>query len=177
VGPKSPSEFIVAVADRLPRGRVLDVATGEGRNALFFAARGDRVVGIDRSHEALMAARRAAATCGLRLDLVCADLEEYPLPRACFDVVVNCRYLQRSLVPAMVQTVRPGGVVVFETFLIDQLEFGHPRNPAFLLQHNELLRLFADLRVLYYEEGQFESGGRPAHLARLVAQRGAAAPG
>ncbi len=169
--PRPPSEFILAVADRIPRGRVLEVAMGEGRNAIFFAERGDAVVGIDRSFPALQAARRAAAARGREIQTIQADLEEYPLPRCRFDAVVNVRYLQRSLVPSLKASLRPGGVVVFESFLVDQLQLGHPRNPDFTLQHNELLRLFADLRVLSYEEGRFELTKGPVYLARLLAQR------
>lgn len=166
----APSDFLLAVAARLPRGDVLDLACGGGRNALFFLARGDRVVGIDRSAESLTRAR-AAAGGSPRLSLIQADLEQIELPEARFDVVLDVRYLQRSLVPAMQRALRPGGVVVFETFLVEQLALGHPRNPDFVLQHNELLHLFRHLRVLHYEEGRFRDGEGEAHLARLLAQR------
>lgn len=165
------SAFLRAVAGRLPRGRVLDVAMGEGRNALFLARRRHAVVGIDRSLDAVRNARRAAAAAGLLLEAICADLEAYALPSSAFDVVVNIRYLQRSLIPGLCQALRPGGMMVFETFLVDQLALGHPRNPAFTLQHNELLRLSTGLRVLHYEEGCVAEGGGPVHLARMLAQR------
>jgi len=168
---REPSEFLESVAELLPRGRALEVAVGQGRNALFLAARGHWVVGIDRSAEALLQARRAAATEGVPLQLIQADLERYRLPPERFDVVVNVRYLQRSLIPAMSAALRPGGMVVFDTFLVDQLALGHPRNPEFTLAHNELLRLFAGLRVLRYEEGRFELRRGPVYLARLLAQR------
>lgn len=164
------SSFLRAIEARLPHGRVLDVACGAGRNALFFLARGDSVVGIDRSAESLQRAREAAGPAA-RLELIQADLETYALPEAAFDVVLNVRYLQRSLVPALRRAARPGGVVVFETFLVEQLELGHPRNPDFVLAHNELLRLFEGFRILHYEEGRCDDGGEAAHLARLLAQR------
>ena len=167
----APSEFLVAVADRLPRGLVLDVAMGEGRNALFLASRASSVVGIDLSMASLLKARRAAASVGSVVHAIQADLEQYPLPAARFDVVMNFRYLQRSLVPSLRRALRPGGMVIFETFLVDQLQLGHPRNPAFVLEHNELLSLFSGLRVLFYEEGRFELRSGPVYLARLLAQR------
>ncbi len=167
----SPSVFLARVAELLPPGRVLDVAMGEGRNAVFLARRGHAVVGIDRSPQALRRARSAAIASGVEVLAVQADLESYPLARCSFDVIVNVRYLQRSLVPAMKAALRPGGMLLFETFIEDQLQLGHPRNPAFTLGHNELLRLFDDLRVLRYEEGRFADGGEPVFLARLLAQR------
>jgi SAM-dependent methyltransferase len=165
--PSEPSDFLTAVSARLPHGRVLDVACGSGRNARFFTARGDRVIGIDRSHESLLQAKAA----GPELQTLEADLECFPLPESAFDVVLNVRYLQRSLAPALARALRPGGVLVFETFLVDQLERGHPRNPAFVLQHNELLGLFPGLRVLHYEEGLFRDGDGETWLARLLAER------
>jgi len=166
----APSDFLRAVAARLPHGDVLDLACGSGRNALLFLARGDRVVGIDREATSLARAR-AAAGGAATLHLLQADLEHWPLPRGRFDVVLNFRYLQRSLAPAIVAALRPGGALVFETFLVEQLQLGHPRNPDFVLRHNELLHLFRDLRVLHYEEGLFRDGDREAHLARLLATR------
>lgn len=165
-----PSSFLRAVSDRLPCGRVLDVACGAGRNARVFVERGDRVVGIDRSHASLVEARRALDEAA-NLALVQADLESYPLPEGVFDTVANFRYLQRSLVPRLRRALRPGGAIVFETFLVDQLALGHPRNPEFVLQHNELLALFAGFRILHYEEGSFPDGDGRAHLARLLALR------
>ena len=166
----APSAFLRSVGGRLPRGHVLDVACGAGRNSLYFLQRGDRVLGIDASYERLTEAR-AAAGRGSPFDLLQADLERFPLPAERFDVVLNCRYLQRSLAPALSRALRPGGMLVFETFLREQLELGHPRNPDFVLEHDELLRLFSDLRVLHYEEGLFDEDGRAAHLARLLAQK------
>jgi SAM-dependent methyltransferase len=164
------SAFLRQVADRLPPGRALDVACGRARNALFLLERGMRVVGIDRSRDSLLAAREAAHG-DARLLLVQADLESFPLPRDRFDVVLNVRYLQRSLVPALRRAVRPGGVVVFETFLVEQLALGHPRNPDFVLRHGELRRLFEGFEILHDSEGLVRDGDGEAHLARLLARR------
>ena len=145
---RSASPFLVAVADRLPPGRALDVAMGEGRNAIFLARRNYQVVGIDRRAAAVVAAQRAARAAGVPLEMVCADLEHWRLPASRFDVAVNIRYLQRSLVPSLRAAVRPGGMIVFETFLIEQMRLGHPRNPAFFLAHGELRELFSGFDIV-----------------------------
>src|SRR5215813_13905859 len=73
--------------------------------------------------------------------------------------------LQWSLVPQIKETLKPGGWVIFETYLIDQSKIGDPINPAYLLLHNELLDFFRDFRVLYYREGEFSTIGRE-HVPR-----------
>ena len=100
-----------------------------------------------------------------------ADLEQFPLPRERYDVVVNVRYLQRSLFPALKASVRHGGCVVFETFIRDQQQLGHPRNPAFLLERGELAAQFSDFDVLSVTEGRCETESGAAFLARLLARR------
>ncbi|MCK6553339.1 class I SAM-dependent methyltransferase [Candidatus Binatia bacterium] len=165
-----PSGLVAAVADRI-HGRVLDIAAGTGRNALFLARRGCRVEAIDFSHAGLRLALAAARRDGLSISAVQADLSSYPLPIARYDAAINIRYLLRSLFPTLRQALRPGGLVVVETFLIRQLALGHPSNPEFLLHPGELGEAFAGFDIDLYEEGLFPDGGRQAYLARLVARR------
>ena len=169
-GRDAPSDFLVAHAPLL-QGRALDLAAGAGRNALFLARRGLRVDAVDRALTGLQLAHTAARAEGLALRAVQADLESFPLPRSCYDVVITIRYLQRSLFEPMQQAVKPGGIILFETFLIDQQAFGHPRNPAFLLQHGELRAGFSACDILTYEEGLFHTTSQSAYLARMVARR------
>lgn len=167
---EGPSEFLVAHAD-LIRGRVLDVAAGVGRNALFLARRGNTVEAIDISLAGLRVCRAAALTEGLRLLPVQADLESFPLPVDRYDAAINIRYLQRSLFEPLQRAVKPGGIILFETFLIDQLGVGHIKNPAFLLQRGELRSAFSSCQLLVYEEGVFPGREQPAYLARMLARR------
>jgi len=169
-GRDAPSDFLIAHAALL-HGRILDLAAGAGRNALFLARCGLRVDAVDRALTGLQLAQSAARAEGLDLRVVQADLESFPLPRSYYDAVITIRYLQRSLFEPMQQAVKPGGVILVETFLIDQQTIGHPRNPAFLLQHGELRAAFSSCDILAYEEGLFHSALQPAYLARMVARR------
>jgi tellurite methyltransferase len=171
-GPSSdgPSDFLAAHAALL-HGRVLDVAAGAGRNALFLARRGLRVDALDIALAGLRIAQTAARAEGLDVRLVQTDLESFPLPRACYDAAINIRYLQRSLFEPLQEAVKVGGVILFETFLIDQQTLGHCHNPAFLLQHGELRAAFSRCEILVYEEGLFASAAPAAYLARMVARR------
>ena len=170
-GIRPPSHFLVEVIDQLPRGRALDLACGDGRHALYLAERGWHVDAIDFAYAGLARLLAAAQTRHITVNAVQADLEHFPLPRQRYDVVVNVRYLQRSLFPALKASVRESGCVVFETFILDQQRLGHPRNPAFLLERGELAAQFSDFDILRCTEGRCETESGAAHLARLLARR------
>lgn len=164
----APAEFLVENAGLLPRGRVLDVAAGNGRNAVYLAGLGFNVTGIDRSEEAVTAALEAARQAGVSVDMRVADLEVgQPIQADAYDVIICFNYLQRSLFPQIKAGVRRGGLVVYETFTIDQAQFGRPRNPDFLLKYNELLDMFRDFRCRLYREGVF--GGKA--IASILAEK------
>lgn len=152
-------------------GKALDIASGKGRNALFLAEKGFQVEAIDISKVALMEAQRRAAAKGLTLNVRQVDLEGAELAKGAYDLILNFNFLQRTLISKIKLALKLGGYVIFETYLIDQRVLGHPRNPAYLVGHNELLQLFQDFRVLYYREGKFEEGGREAFRAGLLAQK------
>lgn len=156
---------------RIAPGRALDIATGRGRNAIFLAERGFAVEGVDISEVALQEARRRAAEKGLAVTFRQADLDHIELPEARYDLIVNINFLLRSLVPAIKKALKVGGRVVFETYLIDQQTIGHPKNPAYLLGHGELLELFSDFRVFYYREGRFTEAGKEAFRAGLYGEK------
>jgi tellurite methyltransferase len=155
----------------LSPGRALDIASGRGRNSIFLAARGWAVEAMDISAVALAATKKRAEEKGLSITVTNADLDYADLSDAAYDLILNFNFLQRSLVPKMKRALKVGGLVIFETFLIDQQALGHPKNPAYLLQHNELLEWFRDFRVLSYQEGKFTEAGTEVYKAGLLAQK------
>jgi SAM-dependent methyltransferase len=153
-----PSAWLLQNLDLLrPGGLVLDVAAGRGRHTLFLAARGWRVQAIDRDRDAL-AALAAQVPAGADVHTEAIDLESGPpsLDRRAYDAVVVFHYLHRPLMPILVDAVAEDGVLVYETFTIDQAARGHPKNPAFLLQPGELAALAAPLEIVRQREGEFE---------------------
>jgi tellurite methyltransferase len=165
-----PASFLVENLPLLPKGKVLDVAMGAGRNAIYLARMGFDVEGVDISVESINSAREAAARGGVLIGAKVADLEKgYRIGASAYDAIICFNYLQRSLVPQIKAGLRVGGVLIYETFLIEQAQWAKPKNPCFLLQHNELLRLFADLRCLRYREGIFENGQDRKAIASIVA--------
>jgi len=170
-----PSAFLQLVFDQfgssLLPGRALDIACGRGRNSLFLAERGFDVVAMDISPVALAEGRKQAGEKSLSISWQQADLEEIELSAATYDLIVNFNYLQRSLVPRIKMSLKPGAHFIFETYPIDQQAIGHPKNPAYLLGHNELLELFSGVRMLYYREGKFTEGDQEAYRAGLFGQK------
>jgi SAM-dependent methyltransferase len=154
-------------------GSALDIACGKGRNAIYLAQRGFTVTALDISAGALTEGRRRAQQQELLIDWHLCDLEASALAPVGgdFDLIINFNYLQRSLIRPMRQAVKLGGYLIFETYLIDQAALGHPNNPDYLLQHNELLECFGDFRVLFYREGKFADGEAAAFRAGIFAQR------
>jgi len=167
----SPSALLARHIDALPVGRALDVACGSGRHAVLLARRGFVVDAVDVAHSALVHLQSMARAERLRMNPIQADLETFALPHDRYALVVNIRYLQRSLFAQLKSALQPRGVIVFETFLRGQESLGHPRNPAYLLAPGELRSAFADFDVLAYEEGLITDDGDPAYLARLLARR------
>ncbi len=166
---KVPAEILVEYRDRLPKGRALDVAMGYGRHALYLAAAGWEVDGIERDPEAIAACREEAGRRGLSIHVQEADLERERPPVATYDLVICFYYLDRALIPHLRATLKPGGVIVYETFTIEnQKRFGTPRRTEFCLQPGELTALFEGFSVIDAREGLV----RGQYVASLVARKG-----
>jgi len=170
-----PSAFLQLVFDQFRStpspGRTLDIASGQGRNAFFLAQRGFDVVAMDISPVALAKGRQRAEEKFLSISWQEIDLEQTELSAASFDLIINFNYLQRSLIAQIKKSLKLGAHVIFETYLVDQQAIGHPKNPAYLLQHNELLDLFRGFRVLFYREGKFIEDNQESYRAGLFGQK------
>lgn len=175
-----PATFLTEQLARLPKGDVLDVATGYGRNAFYLAEHGFTVEGIDRDEEALASIASTAQQRNLtNLTVRTVDLEANPqappdLGKERYDIILVFFYLFRPIFPALLQALKPGGVLLYETFLIDNhRRYQHPRRSEFCLAYNELLHLIPEYRVLHYDEGKHEGpkAEEPTFTARLMAQK------
>jgi tellurite methyltransferase len=157
----------------LPRGRALDVAAGKGRNSIVLARAGMRVLAVDWSQAALNSLSLLAKNEELAIEPVVADLEQsLPFQPCSFDVVLNISFLERGLFPRLKMVLRIGGMLLFDTFLIDQAAAGHPRDPRFLLGHYELRDVLSDMELMQYREGIVDyGGGKRAWRAAALARR------
>jgi SAM-dependent methyltransferase len=147
-----------------PGGSVLDLACGSGRHLRWLAARGFKLTGVDRDAAAL-------APLALVAETIVADIEadRWPLAGRHFDAVIVTNYLWRPLLPRIVDAVAPAGVLIYETFAIDQETVGRPSRPDFLLRRSELIAAVTDLRLVAFEDGFLEAPER--FVQRVVACR------
>lgn len=156
---KAPNDFLANHADELRAGNVLCLAEGEGRNAVFLAARGFAVTAVDASAVGLEKARRLAAERGVEIETMCADLADYDLGVNCWDNIVSiyCHVpsaLRVDLHHRVVAALRRGGVFLLEGYTPRQLEFnsGGPRDPDRLMTREGLAGELEGLEFRRLEE-------------------------
>jgi SAM-dependent methyltransferase len=174
--PLKPSPLLVRyaclfTAEPCP-GPVLDLACGHGHHGVFLAERGLEVTCCDRSADALDRARGVAAERGVRVHLWQVDLEQpgiNPLPQEAYGGILVFRYLHRPLMPCIRKALRPRGVLIYETFTVEQPRFGRPRNPDFLLRSGELHHGFTDWEIIHSFEGLLEGPTRA--VAQIVCRK------
>jgi SAM-dependent methyltransferase len=170
----APAGWLIANEHLLPRtGDALDVACGRGRHALWLAEHGFRTWAVDRDAAAVREINDAAQRRALPLEAQVLDLEAGGPVRFSppdFDLIVVVHYLHRPLFPAILAALRPGGVLVYETFTRAQAARGRPTNPAYLLEPAELVQLVRPLEILASREGEYD--GRM--VAGVIARRDAA---
>ncbi len=169
----APNAFLKRCLSRIEgRGRALDLAMGQGRNALLLARHGYETTGIDISNEGLSQARAAAEKAGLSLHTVQADVFAFDYGRERWDLISVIYFNPaKPILPTLKGAVKPGGYIVIEGFGPRKVG-GPPDDSKF--RRNELLEVFSDWHVLEYQDGDFPAdwGGEPtAHVVWLLARR------
>lgn len=162
-----PSPWICHYAQLIRKGgQVLDLACGSGRHTRWLAANHWQVNAVDRDEQALARLQQLP-----NVSTMIADLENdtWPYSDHRFDGIVVSRYLHRPLLPKLIESLRAGGVLIYETFMDGNERFGRPKNPDFLLRSNELLEVFfPHLTVIAYQQGEFQEPD-PAVMQRVCA--------
>jgi len=170
---KEANPFLKKIIHLLPKGRALDIAAGEGRNAVFLAQYGFEVDAVDISEKGLKKARKLAKVRGVKINTFLVDLDQYQVEKERYDLIANFYFLKRRLIPRIKKGLKKGGRVIFETYLLEHRELGTggPKETKYFLKPNELLRLFKDSRILFYREGIFREGGKKKAVASLIAEK------
>lgn len=167
-GSEAPSAWVQRWSHLVrPGGTVLDVACGQGRHAWWFCKQKHPLALVDRSQAAIDSIAIAEHAC----EKVVADIEAGPWPFAGrhFDAVVVTNYLWRPLIPTLLDSLAPGGVLIYETFAHGNETVGKPSRPDFLLRPGELLEVCRGLRVVAFEDGYQDAPQR--FVQRIAAVR------
>lgn len=150
------------------RGRVLDLACGSGRHAIWLAKQGYKVDAVDRD------AQVVSSMVGMdNINVFTVDLEagDWPHSDQRYDGVIVSRYLYRPLLHTLATILNPGGVLIYETFMVGNERHGKPSNPDFLLLPDELLEIYSPLlNIVLFEQGEEETP-RPAVMQRICATK------
>ena len=169
---KAPSSFLLECAPRLPTGRVLDVAMGEGMNAVYLAQLGNKVDAFDISDVACQRAQQLAQDNGVELNVQCTDLDLYLLGIMRYDSIIMTYFRPTILryYPEMIKALKQGGMLLIESYHNQQLTEAIPRQQNYrnyFFNSNEFLPHLKGLRLLHYHEGQIEGN----HVVRCLAQK------
>ncbi|MFT5661051.1 MAG: tellurite methyltransferase [Sulfurimonas sp.] len=149
-------------------GTALDLACGTGRNTHFLEEKNFIIDAVDLSDYALSQIKDTKNI--LKIE---TDLDTYDLKKNSYDLILNCNYLNRRLMKQMIDSLKDGGLLIFETFIVahDKPEQGS-MNPAYLLAKNELLSAFLGMDIIYYEErNDINLRGEKNKIASLVAKK------
>jgi len=160
---EEPIPFLVDYLPLVPRGRVLELAMGEGRNAVYLAEQGFKVTGVDISEVAAEKCKRLAAQRKVEVEVVVADLRDYQIPANTYDVITNFYFPQPDLIPKIKAALKPGGFFMYEQWRPYQGGHGLPGGStgggsgANVYQYSdlgrdELLSQFRDYRIHIYRE-------------------------
>lgn len=166
----TPSAWVTRFAGMIAAGgEVLDFACGGGRHTRWLASKGFRVEAVDRDAVALELLAGVPHVTARE-----ADLEEgaWPYTGRHFDGIIVTNYLFRPRLPLLLTALNPGGVLIYETFMVGNERFGKPSNPEFLLRSHELFERVADAcTVIAYEQGEVAEP-KPAVIQRICAIKG-----
>lgn len=153
-----PNHFLVDafrrfVIPRFPQaGSALDMAGGAGRHAIWLAQRGWQVTLMDISNEGLAVGRKRVGDAASRVEFLQADLRQFHADRL-YDLVLVFYYLERAILPELERSLRPGGLLLYKTYVREDADLGRqPRNPSHLLEPGELVHTFPGLQILHYRE-------------------------
>ena len=162
-----PNDFLVEVADHIPAGLVLCLAEGEGRNAVFLAARGHKVIAVDQSVVGLEKARSLAAQHGVTIETRASDLAEFEFEPGRYNGIVSIwahmpPHVRRIVHEKCVEALMPGGVMVLEAYRPVQVGrgTGGPPDPSYCMSAGDLREELAglDFEILVERERDVAEG-------------------
>ena len=151
-----------------PGKKALDIAAGNGRNAVFLSHKGFSVDAVDISEVGLAEFTGNSSN----INAICADLDLFEIATAHYDLIVNVKFFNRRLFPYIQEGLKPGGMVIFHTLMDSEDSKSKPQHRReYLLRANELLHAFLALRIIYYHETADPETNSIDQMATLVGVR------
>ena len=144
IGNSDPSDILEKYIFLASQGNALDLACGNGRNSRFLAQKGFQVDAVDISNIAI----NHLAGQDPRINAICQDMDTWQIPQDHYQIIINIRFMDRRLFPMIEKGLKPGGILIFESFIDEK--------KAYCLEPNELLNAFENFHVVYYEEKKSE---------------------
>lgn len=172
-----PNEFLFSVISRIPKGKILSLAEGEGRNAVYLASLGYQVTGVDGSEVGLRKAQSLAAERGVNIKTIHADLGEFHIEPEYWYGILACychvpSALRTLLHRTAVRGLKPGGVFVLEAFSKEQLDrnTGGPQSLDMLMALDDLKQELHGLEFIHavQTEREVHEGSKHTGLASVI---------
>jgi len=158
----------IALPYFMHKNHILDLACGSGRNGCYLASLGHQLTYLDKNGDALSLIKQQDNDG----KFIQADLETnppYSLEASGYDAILVFRYLHRPLMPTIIDAIKPGGLIIYETFTHQQSSIGRPKNPEFLLNKNELTQTFSTFETLHQFEGYDET--QQAYIGQFIGRK------
>ncbi len=143
-GDSDTSKILEKYISIVSHGNALDLACGNGRNSRFLAQKGFQVDAVDISNVAI----NHLAGKDPRINVICQDIDTWQIPEDRYQIIISIRFMDRRLFPMIQKGLKPGGILIFESFIDEK--------KAYCLEPNELLNAFEFFHVVYYEEKKVE---------------------
>lgn len=157
IGDSNPSDILSKYFSLAPIGNALDIACGNGRNSKFLARKGFKVDAVDISNIALS----QLSDNDTRINAICQDIDTWQIPQNRYQLIINIRFLDRRLFPMIKKGLKPGGVLIFKSFINEKKNY--------CLEPNELLHAFKPFQIEYYEERENEPSEKFDQSVYMVA--------
>jgi len=170
-GVLEPHDLIKRFYHEIPKGVVIDIAMGTGRDAAFLSAKGYNVIGIEKSREAIKVFQREFGGHHGGVSCIIGDADFLPFRDNIAQGVVVFYFLIRGIMGDIKAMLKKGGILIYETFLKRQNTIDRWRNPEYLLNDGELYSYFSDLELLFYEEVISRAGKKDKAIARFVGRK------
>ena len=167
---KVPCDWLAENTDLLSgKGNALDIACGDGHNSVYAASLGYEVLGIDISEAGIEKALALAKEKKVSIKTQVTDLDDFEFTQNGYDLVLCFNFLDRRLFPGICATLKPGGLVFYETFNLDHLKYTSFKK-EWVLKYNELLDQFKNFRILRYRELDRDQKGFASIVARKMGE-------